>query len=140
MTPWIWLVLSLAQPSSHSQEDDATEEEMSQSLRVEWAKSHARLERWKEEVRLIAEEMCRVVVFLEWRSTWWLSQSDRRKMGDIDIQSGLKGYAHEQAECFHRLAMSFTQKWVQILREAKLPSEWCNSYVETVEKGEVELV
>ena len=43
-------------------------------LRVQWTTSHARMERWVEEVALLQEEMRRVVMFLEWKSESWMGK------------------------------------------------------------------
>ena len=37
-------------------------------------KSHAHANWCKEEVLLLKEEMCQVLVFLQWKSDWWLQQ------------------------------------------------------------------
>lgn len=137
LTSWIWLISTHPDRALDGDLATATEEEVDQSLRVEWAKSHARTERWKEEVRLLGEEMRRVVAFLEWKRTWWLSQANRRKEAtmdiDDDIHSGLEAYAHDQADCYQRLAVTFSRKWVKLLQTAGLPWEWCSSYLEVLD-------
>ena len=45
-------------------------------MRVQWTTSHARMERWAEEVELLQEEMRQVVMFLEWKSENWLAKQD----------------------------------------------------------------
>ena len=60
---WIWTTKSRT-----AQDGDETDD----ILRSEWAKSRARANRCKEEVLLLKEEMRRVLVFLEWKSKWWL--------------------------------------------------------------------
>jgi hypothetical protein len=40
-------------------------------MRVEWAKTHARANRQKEEVLLLTEEMRHVVAYLDWKASWW---------------------------------------------------------------------
>ncbi|KAF9471463.1 hypothetical protein BDN70DRAFT_819963, partial [Pholiota conissans] len=60
---WIWKAgagsLNLGTPEG----DDEV-------LRSEWARSRARVQRCKEEVLLLLEEMRRVLQFLEWRASW----------------------------------------------------------------------
>lgn len=133
VTPWIWLVSASRCPDGEVASDD----EVDQSLRVEWAKSFARAERWSEEVKLLAEEMRRVVAFLSWKQSWWTLQADRRKNAvkdlDGDLHSGLEGYALKQADTYRRLAISFTRKWVSLLRGSKLPCAWCDAYLEPTE-------
>jgi hypothetical protein len=41
------------------------------ALRIEWCKARARAQRWSEEVRLLLEEMRRILEFLNWRATFW---------------------------------------------------------------------
>ena len=43
-------------------------------MQVEWSKSKARAERWREEVILLSEEMRRVLVYFEWKARWWMIQ------------------------------------------------------------------
>ena len=62
---WIWTMKSRT-----ASDDDDTDD----ILRSEWAKSRARANRCKEEVLLLREEMQRVLVFLEWKSEWWLQR------------------------------------------------------------------
>ena len=41
------------------------------ALRIEWCKARARAMRWLEEVRLLVEEMRRVLQFLQWKGRFW---------------------------------------------------------------------
>ncbi|KAJ7792839.1 hypothetical protein B0H14DRAFT_3094116 [Mycena olivaceomarginata] len=63
-TSWIWV----ARGESWKQGDDAA---MNEAVRIEWAKTRARANRWAEEVDLLEEEMRRIDAFLRWRSGWW---------------------------------------------------------------------
>jgi hypothetical protein len=63
---WIWMA------RARSQEPGA--EEPIEQVRVQWSKLMAYAARWDEELRLIVEEMRRTLVFLKWKSEWWLSQ------------------------------------------------------------------
>lgn len=133
---WIWLASS---PAGRPRET-ASDEEIDRSLRVEWSKSHARTERWREEVQLLAEEMRRVVAFLNWKQMWWISQAGQREWDAITLdrctRSGLDAYAQEQAHCYGTLATSFARQWVEILRTSGLPSAWCEIYIPTLDNGE----
>ena len=64
---WIWLVPQL----STALDMGESEEVLDESMWIEWMKSWARKEQWKEEVALIEEEMHRVVVYFEWKACWW---------------------------------------------------------------------
>ena len=45
-------------------------------FRLEWSKAYARKARWSEEVKLLKEEMRRVLEFLKWKSTDWFCRGD----------------------------------------------------------------
>jgi hypothetical protein len=65
---------------------------------VEWAKSRARAMRWSEELRLLEEEMRRVLVFLEWDANVWTKQAEdlESRWPSIDRAQleGLAAYGH----------------------------------------------
>ncbi|TDL13624.1 hypothetical protein BD410DRAFT_699276, partial [Rickenella mellea] len=86
-------------------------------MRVEWAKSQARAERWHEEVVLVSEEMRQTLVFLEWRAKWWEMQIDRRIEETANLKSGLRAYATKQAAVQRALAKRFALLWVPFLRK-----------------------
>jgi hypothetical protein len=124
---WIWLANPRVRDSSSSQDGDqgATQEEVNEVMRVEWATSLARMERWAEEVELVEEEMRRVVMFLEWKSTDWLTKREARlALATSDIQSGLDGYARKQAAVYHHLALSFLKLWHPTLVSYRLNHSW----------------
>ncbi|KAG1792548.1 hypothetical protein EV424DRAFT_1276603, partial [Suillus variegatus] len=75
---WIWL-----------------NERVQDCIHIEWckARSHAGCTaQWSEEVELLAEEMRRVLAFLEWRECTVL-----RLLKKITEQEGLRAYAYHQA-------------------------------------------
>jgi hypothetical protein len=98
-------------------------------MRVEWAKTHARANRWQEEVILLTEEMRRVVVYLDWKASWWRTQGSRRDDLRADITDGLRAYAYEQADLTHRLAESFAALWYPVLTAEGITIEWPEHYV-----------
>lgn len=79
-------------------------------LHVEWAKSHARAQRWSEEVLLLKEEMRRTQQFLAWRAEQWQSITDLSHK-DTQIVAGAIAYAHRQAAVQHALLSHFTFLW-----------------------------
>lgn len=89
------------------------------ALRVEWAKAKSRADRWEEEVRLLDEEMRRVVVYYQWKADWWRSQLGFREEADEPMVEGLKAYAEEHATLALELANSFRAKWYAVRREAR---------------------
>ena len=80
-------------------------------LRCEWAKSKARADRWDEEVQLVAEEMRRVLTFLEWKAAWWDRHGEAQLNVSHDIQEGARAYAAKQAHVNRALAASFHMHW-----------------------------
>ena len=103
---------------------------MNEALRVEWTTSFARLERWKEEVELLQEEMRRVVMFLQWKSQNWLAKVEvRRGNTTPDMESGLDAYARKQAAIYQNLAGSFTKLWRPTLVSYNLEHSWATAYL-----------
>lgn len=118
---WIWLVPR----ATNVPNPEASEDVLDDSLRVEWSKTKARMERWEEEVLLIQEEMRRVVEYLMWKADWWRGQTGRRSVGDTDILHGVAAYAHKQAAISSALAVSCVRRWTLTLRKNDLlPGIW----------------
>ncbi|KAJ6464664.1 hypothetical protein C8R47DRAFT_992020, partial [Mycena vitilis] len=86
---WIW-----AAPGALDEE----EEDLHESLRVEWARAKARKTRWEEEVNIIREEMRRVLRYLEWEASSWTARAEATR-DDVGTatEAGLKAYALKQA-------------------------------------------
>ncbi len=99
-------------------------------LRVEWAKSRARAERWEEEVQLIKVEMSRTLRFFEHRTQRWLERARQRSDLPPDIQSGVFAYACKQSHMCKQLASKFSSHWLDLLNinKLKLPSKWPTAY------------
>jgi hypothetical protein len=98
-------------------------------MRVEWAKTHARANRWQEEVMLVTEEMRRVVAFLDWKANWWRAQGQCRMDLRGDIKDGLMAYANRQGHLMQHLAETFAALWCPMLTEYGLRIEWPEHYV-----------
>ena len=99
---WIWMT-----KSRNASDND----EMDDILRCEWAKSRARANRCKEEVLLLKEEMRRTLVFLEWKSDWWLQQQGVQKELTRDLDEGLRAFAVGQADLQRHLVVYFREIW-----------------------------
>jgi len=130
---WIWLLNPRARDASGASDSDegATDEEVNDAMRVEWATSFVRRERWAEEVQLLQEEMRRVVAFLEWKSTDWRSKREARSASVApDIQSGLDAYARKQAAVYHDLAVSFSILWRPTLVSHRLDHSWITAFLQ----------
>ena len=122
VSSWIWT----------STTSKVSRDEVNEDMRVEWAQSIARADRWEEEVTLLQEEMRRVVQFLEWRSENWLSKVDIRADSVLPmVQAGLSAYAKKQSALFHNLAVRFCQYWRSALISLSLPHDWATEFLET---------
>jgi hypothetical protein len=99
-------------------------------LRVEWAKSRARAARWAEEVTLTAEEMRRVLWYLDWKSHWWTAQGKLRTTSDATLDAGLVAYAAKQARVQEQMAEEFATQWLPYHKANSLPvGNWPKSYI-----------
>ncbi|KZP11773.1 hypothetical protein FIBSPDRAFT_709122, partial [Athelia psychrophila] len=67
------------------------------ALRVEWAKCKARQARWHEELRLLQEEMRRVIAYGVSKERWWRERPLQRTVEDAALAEGLSVYALEHA-------------------------------------------
>lgn len=105
-----------------------------EGLRVEWAKSLARAERWEEEIILLREEMRRILVFLDYQGQWWRAQGTLRTEHDDVLSSGLRGYAEKQATLRRRLGNKFASIWLGGVSDCKLapPVTWPAHYLAVV--------
>lgn len=90
------------------------------ALRVDWAKAKSRADRWEEEVRLLDEEMRRVLVYNNWKAEWWRSQVGFRDDIDEPTKEGLQAYAEEHAMLAIRQAGYFGAKWYAVRLEARV--------------------
>ncbi|KAH7917878.1 hypothetical protein BV22DRAFT_1025551, partial [Leucogyrophana mollusca] len=117
---WIWLV-----PRTEHTGDN----EVNEGLRVEWAKSRARAQRWKEESQLLVEEMRRVLCFFHWKAGWWNTQKTNRGDARADIHDGIAAYGAKQAHLFTHLAQVFAEKWYPLLMKNRITAEWPAEYI-----------
>jgi hypothetical protein len=79
-------------------------------LRVNFAKAHARMERWREELELVPEEMRRSIQYTIWKAAWWKEQAERR-----DIP-GTRSYAMREASLWLRFGRKLTDSWTPTLK------------------------
>lgn len=115
---WIWFAPGAITPS------DGSGLEYGDSVRVEWTKAKARVERWEEEILLLSEEMRRVLRFLEWKSAWWEEQQEIRPDAPPLLKRGLSAYASKQSAIYSRLASVFADQWIIRLRKLHQPPSW----------------
>ncbi|KAF9007366.1 hypothetical protein BDQ17DRAFT_1323975 [Cyathus striatus] len=126
---WIWLV---PHASSKTNNDD---DKMNESLRVEWAKSHARRDRQTEELLILKEEMQRVIQYFEWKTEWWKSLADVRTYESstgIDIKQGVKAYVLKQASICQKLAQSCADWWLPAFKKQNYTPEWAEKYIRPI--------
>ncbi|KAG1788974.1 uncharacterized protein HD556DRAFT_1311720 [Suillus plorans] len=101
---WIWLTTDVdTSPSENESVQDC--------VRIEWCKARARAARWSEEVELLAEEMRRVLAFLEWQGSWWHQCTMLRSSEKTTEQEGLQAYAYRQAALRSAMRTSFQARW-----------------------------
>ncbi|PPQ96620.1 hypothetical protein CVT26_010684 [Gymnopilus dilepis] len=109
---WIWTRIG---DSLEFKEDARLDE----SLRIEWCKSRARRDRWKEEVELLVEEMRRVKEFFltkakDWETLAVLSSADWGLPSVVQDQATVDGrvaYAKEQSAQFSAMREHCLDVW-----------------------------
>lgn len=62
-------------------------------------------------MELLAEEMRRVLAFLEWQGHWWHERAVLRPSEKITEQEGLRAYAYRQAALRFAMRNSFQARW-----------------------------
>ncbi|KAH9475462.1 hypothetical protein JR316_0012573 [Psilocybe cubensis] len=110
---WIWTVRTNAA-------DTTSKEEKDDLLRVEWARSRARVMRAKEEVSMLKEEMRRTLVFLDWKAVWWRERKNAISNASSDRLEAISAFAIVQADLQDSLAEHFRNLWRSPLQEATL--------------------
>ncbi|KJA13561.1 hypothetical protein HYPSUDRAFT_151472 [Hypholoma sublateritium FD-334 SS-4] len=95
---WIWQTIRISN-DEESQDDDI--------LRAEWSRSRAQVRRCTEEVKLLREEMRRVLAFLKWEANQWEMKAEGREDLGMELEEGLRVYAAEQAAFRISLSSSF---------------------------------
>lgn len=81
------------------------------AYQLEWSKSYARSQRWREEVELLKEEMRRTLEFLKWKSSAWAAMSSTSSSSSSALREGLRAYALRQADVFTSLRGHFLSLW-----------------------------
>ncbi|KAF7313215.1 CxC2 domain-containing protein [Mycena kentingensis (nom. inval.)] len=80
---------------------------------VRWAKTRARRDRWIEEVRLLREEMRRVLRSLRSVQKEWRTRIECGRAVDMELEAGLRAYAKRQVAIHQWIAAQFVQSWTQ---------------------------
>ncbi|KAI0043482.1 hypothetical protein FA95DRAFT_1498510, partial [Auriscalpium vulgare] len=121
---WIWKSLKADARDLHHGNDQTTEEEILDSVRVDWATSRARYKRWDEEVLHLLAEMQRCILDFEFSASTWEDRVAHRTDAPEPIKSGLRAYAYRQAAHFRGLANNFVNTWRPVLRALGQPELW----------------
>ncbi|PBK63568.1 hypothetical protein ARMSODRAFT_894253, partial [Armillaria solidipes] len=112
---WIWLMEGALGGSGR-------EHEMHKTIKLEWLKSCAQVNRWKEELALVVEKMHRVLVTLEKEAMSW----EKRHGGYTGLTAcaseGLAAYADRQAALLHQLVLWFGTLWSGEQRHVRAPA------------------
>jgi hypothetical protein len=134
---WIWKTTNV----TGTIVDMESNEELRDSLRVEWCKSRVWAMRFREEVELLTEEMSRVLRFLTWQEQWWKAR------GRLDVHrpvtamnaEGLHAYAERQAALRCSLREHFSKMWSDIPQYVEITTTAMTEAIERIsgQGGEV---
>jgi len=117
-------------------------EELQDSLHVEWCKSRAQAMQFWEEVELLTEEMGRVLHFLTWQEQWW-KEKGQLETGTPVTSMNVEGlhahaYAEWQAALRHSLREHFSGIWLEIPQYVQITTTAMAEAVECIRQaGEV---
>ncbi|RDX40775.1 hypothetical protein OH76DRAFT_1302131, partial [Lentinus brumalis] len=98
--------------------------DFAESMRVEWSRFRARVERWGEEEQLLLEEMRRVLEYFEHRAGWWRDQAGRRSDVSPQLATALGIYAEKQALVMDHLREHFVALWIPYLESSGPLPPW----------------
>ncbi|KAF9003752.1 hypothetical protein BDZ89DRAFT_1049788 [Hymenopellis radicata] len=76
--------------------------------------SYARTRRWNEEVRLLLEEMRRVLRTLAWTADWWMARAEESSGGTL-LDKGRRAYARRQAAWLGQIRTKFAGRWRNVV-------------------------
>lgn len=65
-------------------------------------------------MRLLKEEMRRVLEFGDWKEQWWRDRVTMCTDGDPALMEGLRAYSLEHADIEHRFKEMLTDKWANV--------------------------
>ncbi|KAF7797133.1 hypothetical protein EIP86_008325 [Pleurotus ostreatoroseus] len=96
-----------------------SDEDLDEALKVEWARSQSRSERWCEEVALLWEEMRRATNYSRWLASWWEARCEIREDTSPQLREGLAAYAKKQATSERTLAQRWDAKFAPVRARAE---------------------
>ncbi|KAK7676010.1 hypothetical protein QCA50_021045 [Cerrena zonata] len=103
---WIWYTFS----TGRNDETDNSPE-VHEALRIEWARSRARADRWEEQVCKTVEAMRRVLQYTESIAKDWEKLVSCRSNTSAELKEGLQSYALEQAAAERGLCDRLRTQW-----------------------------
>nr|GAT53386.1 predicted protein [Mycena chlorophos] len=106
---WIWSV-SVPQEEGEAQG-------LHDLVRVQWSKALARRDRWTEEVRLLREEMKRVLRSVHSVQAQWQGRIGKRSGMDAALSAGLTAYAQRQVAVYGAISAAFRASWASKSRQ-----------------------
>lgn len=124
---WIWTVPPDPEVTSQSRDENSSEEvsrEFTDAMRVEWATTVARADRWDEEFQLLLMEMGRSLTFLEWKASQWQDRASQRVEVTKDIFRGLVAYGCKQAAVYRHMGRLFFARWKPLLDSLEEKPDW----------------
>ncbi|PBK59706.1 hypothetical protein ARMSODRAFT_991083 [Armillaria solidipes] len=101
---WIWL--------GEGGMGDGNDATVNQEVRVEWLKSWARANQWREEVLLLKEEMRRTRAALRSTASDWATKMSGWEGMEADMSEGVRAYAPRQRALYCTLEAHFTGIWM----------------------------
>ncbi|KAF7299426.1 hypothetical protein MIND_00892400 [Mycena indigotica] len=100
---WIWKTVV----------GEGEETRLHEAVRVRWTKTLARRDRWIEEVRLLREEMKRVLRSLRAVQQTWQERVECGRAVVPEVATGLKAYARKQVALHQWIAECFVAEWTK---------------------------
>ncbi|KAJ7576758.1 hypothetical protein C8J56DRAFT_899390 [Mycena floridula] len=91
--------------------DGSTTAERLGAMKIEWLKSHARIQQNTEERNTVEAEMGHVRLSLLARIDWWKKRETSWPGLDAGVASGVQAYARRQADIHERILERFTRLW-----------------------------
>ncbi len=122
---WIW---RMPKWNSDQADEVSAKDSFNVSVRIEWAKTKARAERWQEEVILLREEMRRAIVFMEWLAKEWTLRAINRPNVSPELLQGLVAYAYKQANVQTSFAAGYARRWIPILKHHGFDFSFASKY------------
>ncbi|KAJ7234287.1 hypothetical protein C8J57DRAFT_1575463 [Mycena rebaudengoi] len=111
---WIWYNIK------KGKDGEPDENDLIEALRVEWCKGFSRVQRWREDVVLVEEEMKRTIASGHFLAGAWETRATARtEEVDAELKEGLAAYAWEQVDREKRTCAMLEKQWEGIRRKGQ---------------------